>query len=571
MKNTYNIRTPHAAILIWNYVDRLGNENPKDIDTTEQVIVSTISCQSIQTTKSKSNPQGSFQLILAPTKNWVAAITPGSWCAILMSNDPITQDSINRADPNSLKMIGRIESVRAQTNVNSEGARSTQYFVAGVDWGYIFNNTLYIDNYIQGPNDGQLQGSVFAVAITNILFGQDNNVHRGEVDSNLRSILNVFGSTADGLTKYGNEINRLAKSIYDFRMPQAMVDYLNLINPRDKVKGSLKITENLHLATGSLIANNEYQPTNEAIGMLNPFSLQGQNSLWQVLLENGNPAMNEMVCEFDWRDKDLAMTLYNRIKPFAYKGFRADSNTFGLKSYFQLLKQYEIIDPELVISVNAGTNWRDKYNFIEIKPDFADFGIIHGLVLQKAQTSDPEAFNREGFRPLILGTKQLPTGSFDSKGSTPGSDFYRNFFDAWLPLMREWYFDTHKMLNGTLVMAGISDYIPIGSNIKFDAGLINPTPNINKATYDSQTNQYILAHVETISHSFTVNAEGAREYITTIQFVRGIIVTDSNILYGEGTLDKYADGANGVPSAGDNNDINVIKSDKKVSGDNGNE
>jgi hypothetical protein len=37
---------------------------------------------------------------------------------------------------------------------------------------------------------------------------------------------------------------------------------------------------------------------------------------------------------------------------------------------------------------------------------------------------------------------------------------------------------------------------------------------------------FLLAHVESITHDFVVDAEGSRNFYTSIQFVRGIIVND---------------------------------------------
>src|ERR1039458_713487 len=94
--NNYKIVTPHAAIIIWNYSDRLTADptNASTLNNLEQIVLSTISCISIQTSKSKGSPVGSFQAVLAPTRDWVSTITAGSWCAILMSNQPITQNQI---------------------------------------------------------------------------------------------------------------------------------------------------------------------------------------------------------------------------------------------------------------------------------------------------------------------------------------------------------------------------------------------------------------------------------------------------------------------------------------------
>ncbi len=135
MADKFNIRTPHAAVIVWNYIDRIGNDGVSNLNDTEKAIISTLSCVSIPTSKSKSTPQGTFQLVLAPYKNWVSTLTAGSWCAILMSNEPITEKDLRKANKNHVKMIGKIESVRVQTATDDSGARRTQYYVTGVDWG----------------------------------------------------------------------------------------------------------------------------------------------------------------------------------------------------------------------------------------------------------------------------------------------------------------------------------------------------------------------------------------------------------------------------------------------------
>jgi hypothetical protein len=280
--------------------------------------------------------------------------------------------------------------------------------------------------------------------------------------------------------------------------------------------------------------------------------------VWQILLENSNHALNEMYCEIDWDNQsdDLDLVLYNRIKPFAYKDFKPTAGKSSkLKSYFQYIKMHKINSID-VISVNAGTNWRDKFNFIEIKPQFQDFAVVANWYKQKSQVFDPVSFQREGFRPLIIDTKQFPSSGGKDGGLPTDVGIKWDELEEWAKLLREWYFGTHRLLNGTLVMQGSTEYIAVGNNIKFDAGLINVTPNMNSASRNRNKTNSILAHVESVSHSFTVGSDGARSYRTTIQFVRGIIVEDSdtNINVGEGMLDE---GANWLTPKDDKNTVNV--------------
>jgi len=146
-------KTPHAAVLIWNYRDRLGSDlsvkSSRDVNAVESLIISTVSLKSITTNKTKRNPAGSFSIQLAPTKNWVGTITSGSWMVVLMSQNKIKERDFSRASPSKVKFFGRIESVRVNVVTDANGARKTMYTVTGKDWGTIFENIVYIDALAQ--------------------------------------------------------------------------------------------------------------------------------------------------------------------------------------------------------------------------------------------------------------------------------------------------------------------------------------------------------------------------------------------------------------------------------------
>lgn len=559
------VKTPHAAVLVWNYGDRIdtptgafnatGVKDPIGVEKeAPPVIVSTLSCISIQTSKSKSQPDGSFQLVLAPYKNWVGTLTAGSWCCILMSNEPIGPNDIKKANKDHVKMLGRIESVRCETQVDDEGARRTLYYVSGVDWGHIFNSVLYIDNLIAAQNEPKSQGNTAAVAIRNALFGKDGAPQSFVVRQNLANLLDIMGKNLAGYTEAGTTIGRLSNSVYEFTVPKELINFFDFRDSKNNKISATSINKMLALITGSLVQEDKYKDFGEAVGFLDPFSLQGTHTIWQVLLENSNPVLNEMFSDMSWNDdSSVQLRLYNRIRPFSFANFNPRAGGANqLKSYFQYVKVHELDDME-VISVNAGTNWRDKFNFIEIKPQFQDFTVIANWYKQKAQVFDQKSFEREGFRPLIFDTKQFPSGK--ELGGLPndiGVDWTQ--LEVWAKMLREWYFGTHRMLNGTIVIHGSTDYIGVGNNIKFDAGLINPTPNINKKTNEIGKNQFILAHIENVSHSFTVSPDGARSYRTTINFVRGIVVDENNKPVGDGMLDQDA---RSLSQTADRNTVNV--------------
>lgn len=98
-----------------------------------------------------------------------------------------------------------------------------------------------------------------------------------------------------------------------------------------------------------------------------------------------------------------------------------------------------------------------------------------------------------------------------------------NRWSSYLVLWKEWYFDLHKMVKGTVILYGIDEYVTVGTNILIPSKVLTSSKNFN---YQDKflENTYLLAHVETVKNSFSVSGNGTRTYTTTIDFSRGIIV-----------------------------------------------
>lgn len=533
------IRTPHAAVIVWNYDDRLSTKGVTGtFDKVNEVIISTVSLISITTNKSKGDPVGTFNFVLAPTRNWVSTLTPGSWCAILMSNEPLDKTSFTKAKAKQVKMFGRIDTVRVDVTVGEDAARSTKYIVSGRDWGSIFNNVIYVDPLVQDPSDqGRVQANALYQQFVNNIFSNNNDPLTLTVPQNLNMILSVIGHPIRL-----PETDRLAKATHDVSVPSELSKFFQFIDGTGAVSTATNFTQLLKLIWGPLINEDQYDqrhPDQTGVGWVNPFALVGQHTLWSALQENSNYALNEMYPEMFWTDSDSGpqLLLYNRIKPFSYtdKPASEDKIDTSMRSKFQLVASHKL-DDEAIINANAGTNWHDKYNFVEIKPDINELSVLGVLLKQKSQAfqgdgNSSDVFNREGFRPLIFSIKQLPFNP-DAVSDTIKLDI----LNKWVNLIKEWYFDSHKLLNGHVILHGSSEYIPVGDNIMFDAGLIGVNHNYNSASV-GKTNIYVLGHVETVQNSFAVNDDGSRSFRTTIQFVRGILVDKNKSLIGEGTID----------------------------------
>jgi len=558
---------PHAYILIWNYKDRIiadGAVKPHEI---EQVIINSASLLSIGTSKTKSSPAGTFEISLAPTFNWIARITPGSWCVINMSQSKIVENisgsSLGNADPREFKMLGRIDSVRVVVSVDPQtGARLTNYVVTGQDWASVFNTRIYIDPVARNNNLDQLSAVGHAARILfdeMILDWLDSEDVALPTPSNVvKAIIELWGNPIKDISAAVDNIrNNLNEgsgkkiqtdltitSQSQFKIPSELSRYMGFRSRGGAA--AINIASILTLYEGILRNRDQYSgDTKEAHGFPDPASFYGINSFWQLLIDNCNAALNELIADVRWEGDKPTLALYKRIKPFAnrktFTGTKPEDATTQVAKNLSLFKNIRqiLINKNDVLTINAGTNWRDKINFIEIQPQQNLLRVnLEAQVKLDAQTVDLLAFERDGFKPLLQRVNYMPY-----TGGQPAP----LLATEWKYLLREWYFNTHNMLDGSMSIIGQDQYIQVGDNIKVDAGILGTGPfNIGQ---DNQEQAYLLAHVESISNQFSVDqATGARTFITTIAFVRGIIVdsNDNALSLAQGGFGNFGESAGGT-------------------------
>lgn len=523
-------RTPTAAILIYTYVDRGGFANI----TTQQneIIVATKSIVSVSTTKTKASPAGSFRVELAPTRNWVAAISPGSWIEIHMSPDYMKPEDIYKSSSKTLKMIGRIDSVRMNIDVDqTSGARRSVYTLEGKDWGQVFESMLYIDPYITNSLDDAFY-KVIKLISNSELFNKATPVSQVFSPNILiKSIVRTWGSQQP-IEPGVSDMSRWAP-LSQFVLPIALAAKI------DKTIPSYNLADNIHYKFGRISFTSkkeQYESSEvEATGFMNPNSLVGVHSVWQILTEHSAHVVNEMFCEMRWEGDKPQLSLFKRPRPFWLSPTPpANPDALKITSPFFNLKKTKI-PQELIVSVNAGDNWRDLVNFIELMPDFSSVTLPEeaAKAAMGAWTKADAAiydtsggsFARNGLRPMMFPTTFLPP----NESGTGDPSRLKN----WLPVLKHWYFDAHKMLNGSVTFMGLDDYIGVGENISFDAstlGMTNFVKGQAKAglsVKNETSNVQMVAHIEAVGHRFSYTENGSRSYVTTVNFVRGVFADPS--------------------------------------------
>lgn len=381
MTNRIRVKNPNALVFIYNYTDRLGDKNISgDPFNVDQIILNSVSLKSVSTQKSKSNPAGAFEFRLAPTKNWVTAITPGSWCIILMSNDKIDDKAKyggGRVEEKSFKMLGRIESVRGVINTNqTTGAKETEYIVTGADWGTIFASKFYVDVLNRVPNESAV-GMAERFGYTKYLLdnigydasslgGNANPVpallKKPETDNAKASVdrmtdfiindsqgkvtppLAPNNTTAGEETKeekvtlptetdnvnfilslWGRSDTATAEVENETGLVAKSKQIFKIPNQLAKYMGfvdksskvSPVISQMLQQKSGKLTGNDRYADKGNSAGIIDFNTILGEHTIWQILNNNCNPLINELIPEIRFTGDTPKLTLYNRVRPFS--------------------------------------------------------------------------------------------------------------------------------------------------------------------------------------------------------------------------------------------------------------
>ena len=530
----------HAAFVIWNYNTRGdSSENLQEKHDVAETFFLTTDIINIKASKDKSSPSGNFTIELAPTRNWVSLITPGSWCAILMSND---RDAVkaSKADYKSLKMLGRITSCRASYNSDQQtGARNTSFIIEGKDWGQVFENYIYIDPIFRGSNvdPSKSLGSSAILKTMESFFskkeedGSFTAMRVGDVVSNLKKIwgpnnspLALLNSIISGLggSSPTDRFNMAASGLTLFNkggltLPREVAGFMN---GAGLLAADANITTIIVDKEGVLKKYDEYDygdSVNDGVGVPDIAPLLNTNSFWNILNSNINPLLNELVVDLCWDGATVNFGLYRRVKPFCIREeFEGSSNVKGLISLFKNIKRHPV-DPKDIVSFNAGTNWRDRINFIEVRNSKTDVAAMSAMIKGDSQIYDQNSIDRDGFKPLPINASTTFYAPFDFK-SNPKTEAIKKFTE-WRYLLKEWYFNTHTMLNGSIVLVGQDQYIGVGDNIMVPASIFGAGSFSSKV---DSTKHFLLAHIESVNHSFLVDANGTRQFFSTIRFVRGI-------------------------------------------------
>jgi hypothetical protein len=566
-KIEHGFRNSHASVIVWNFkhkINGLPNSAPTSDGSAEECflkddkfkpdevnkrIISANSIISISTSKSKTASPGGFEIKLAPTKNWLKLLTNGSWVAILMSNKALMQEDFDKASAESLRFVGRIDSVRLAIG-NMNGVPSTEYIVTGTDWSSIFNVPIYIDRAVFVNNADTLTLTKRFLSIAEKEgYRLDRNSYPYYSTNNMCNFIFAFLSgkayetikpskeeqADNALSQDAMNVWKLIQSLYQdvkVSIPNEVSAYLGM-DTSDTTAFS-KVSRFYGILNGNTsndpikdTENHNYDSTDDcSISIFTNDFWHGLKTPWEMFSTLANLQINEVFAELVWNEKVPKFGFFKRIKPFfindkdhaMYKKVEG-LNANIISNYKDLSHVY--VPREAVLNIDVGFDNENRFNFIEVQPyTSVSSAETYSKISQRLMQED--AFKREG----VKAGNFTFYGSIRKKGEKDGliSPIDTKNFKF---LFAEWYFNNHLYFNGTLAIKGIDKPIVVGHNIVFDFNIFGfKEDTFIKSTKDSTYKGpfYCLAHVETVSHSFTVTDTGVRMYHTSIHFTKGIII-----------------------------------------------
>jgi hypothetical protein len=162
-----------------------------------------------------------------------------------------------------------------------------------------------------------------------------------------------------------------------------------------------------------------------------------------------------------------------------------------------------ILPTEKVLGYDVGYSDYDRVNFVEVNA--FDIDIARNSPGAANNTNRPRfeegSIRRFGLRPKILfgADYGVVRGNVSETG-------------YWSPVMMDWWFNGNRYANGTIECIGLMHHIAVGENVQL-------------------TDEKVLGHIESYTHTFTVDDSGNRIFRTNIDFCRGISSDSTSTKY----------------------------------------
>ena len=490
-----------------------ARSNQGNLKTKERLIIrnDVVRCNF---SKNKGSSSGSFSLTLKRGKevkngevqpndiDYLKAIHPGDWVMIYVKKSgTIDIDSIK---PDSgLKFLGVVENVRyLEIDDPNRAAPRLEYVVTGRDFGKVFENEIFFNPAVNNETIQTLLGAKFLTDGKNTIRG-DNRASVGGYtpDRVIKNLVSFYlGGSFDSLNA-NNEV---------WYVPALLG---RAFRPAAKIKnGGVSFVD--ILSTGKIGVHNHDRNNNFITAVPMPGaalikSLPASGTVWGVLQFMQNAALNEMFTELS-RDKsgNLQPTLVCRQMPFSNLAGN-ETNVFAAnarspaqggkgtiindrisereKTYFVNLPK-TTINSSKIKQKNVGKSEHERVNHVIVVPkvDSETYDVLYSAAF------NVPSVQRYGLRSLQTQTSYI---------LNPGEGI-KNYLSRCVNLLMDWFFLSHQLFNGTVVIDGLNEHVELGTNL-----------------YIEDVKQ--LYHVEGYTHTYEIQDDSRIVYNIEFRVSRG--------------------------------------------------
>lgn len=515
-------------------------------------IIITDDCMSMSISSNKEAHVKSFTASLVQTKtNYLVDILPGDWIMAWIVNSEEQGLSVakraKQGKPcngfnDGLKFVGRINSVRKHLERDGEGMLSSSYSIAASAFNEL-DSQLFYDQALADTTYAGAAGLGTWLAELNLdiekllelaVNEQADNVHK--IIPTLIELLlgkgvpETFGPVQELNPTAGAGSN---EAPFAYLVPKEVGDLLGKTS-RDvsKAGGVLAYCDILTTIFGvQNFANNSttaaryrvFSPTindgagtsfqytgTPMLGAFIPIMPQLTNRpLWSVLTQYLNPTVNEMfTCLRVNNDGNVLPTLMLRQIPFTTDAFvqKNSSRTLGPNQFgpstgdegrqvnvtpFLSLPRW-VMHPALLSMVDIGRSDATRCNFVHVygQNNYCTNNIsVTEQLVNNPPIRDDLDIQRSGLRAYMT---TVAVDAVDTAGRAPRE---------WMEFVADMMIGSQYTLNGTMQCRGIAAPICEGDNLEFDG---------------------IVYHIESFTHSVSIDGDGGRNFVTSIQLSNGM-------------------------------------------------
>lgn len=529
-RKPFKIRStaPDGDVLFYPFTKEktkgLKPDQNSSIDTTEVSAYDAILSMSTSKAKGRS---GSFNITLAPTKNWKGLLQPGCWCLIYMSDKklkPLNERSSKLED--GLKMIGIVKSVNVIEQIDpSTGTRTKRYQVSGVDFHHVFESMQYINAHLAGYNKENTENGGFNAffigyserfasvqkpdeliqALVDTLLGRPAFLGDIKSDKPLQSF------KISGRAGYPFMVPKsMAKRVLGYRQSGAasnmFTGMMTMFLQRNLLGQIIQKPEILGVhSTWSVLEAWSNKVLNEIYTDMLPVNLKGVVRTLPSLVFRATPFSSD---ELD-KKYEGPIIRFSEAKPFSprkvpsrLRGQAFSSGNGKQKrpktvddSHFFISRQ---IAEDEIYAMQYGKSDNERFNLFLVSPNLSNLKYVGEAALIASITSnarrpldaisDLTSIARYGLKPYISQSNYLDDSANDTV--------------ALNKIVKDMWENAYLFESGTVSLIGVDEYIPVGTNIEFiERGWV--------------------AHVEQTSNSYTVDpSTKAKTFRTNINFVR---------------------------------------------------